>query len=177
MAGWIKIYTGPMFSRKTEELLVELHRFQLAKKSVVLFKHSLDVRYDRAQAVSHDGRRMDAVATSDPAEVLRMGRGFDVIGIDEAQFFPEGIVEVVQELADMGKRVIVAGLDKDYLGRPFGPMPALLAIADEVVKLYAVCTVCGAPATFTIRKTGERDLIVVGGAEMYEPRCREHRRV
>lgn len=176
MPGWIKVYTGPMFSRKTEELLVELHRFQLARRNVVLFKHSIDIRYERDQAVSHDGRKMGAISTSDPADLLEKGKGFDVIGIDEAQFFSIKIVDAVEELADMGKRVVVAGLDKDYLGRPFGPMPQLLAIADEVVKLQAVCTVCGAPATFTVRKVREvSDLIVVGGSEIYEPRCRDHR--
>ena len=174
MAGWIKIYTGPMFSRKTEELMVEMHRYQIAKKEVKLFKHSLDTRYGD-DIVSHDGHSMPATKVSSPAEILALSINVDVIGIDEAQFFDGKIVDAVQQLADQGKRVVIAGLDKDYLGRPFGPMPYLLAIADEVVKLTAVCSVCGAPATFTVRLSKSSEEVLVGGVGVYEPRCRSHR--
>ncbi|MGC8602043.1 MAG: thymidine kinase [Thermoprotei archaeon] len=174
MAGWIKIYTGPMFSRKTEELMVEMHRYQIAKKEVKLFKHSLDTRYGD-DIVSHDGHSMPATKVSSPAEILVLSTNVDVIGIDEAQFFDGKIVDAVQQLADQGKRVVIAGLDKDYLGRPFGPMPYLLAIADEVVKLTAVCSVCGAPATFTVRLSKSSEEVLVGGVGVYEPRCRSHR--
>jgi len=150
MSGWIKIYTGPMSSRKTEELMIEMHRYQIAKKSVKLFKHSLGTRYGNS-VVSHDGRSMPAVAVSSSRELLEAAKGADVVGIDEAQFFDDGTINVVQSLADEGKRVVLAGLDRDYLGRPFGPMPGLLAIADEVVKSTAVCSVCGGPGTFTLR--------------------------
>ncbi len=176
MAGWIKIYTGPMFSRKTEELMVEMHRYQIAKKEVRLFKHSLDKRYGDG-IVSHDGHSMPGTTVSSALEILALSKEADVIGIDEAQFFDMKIVDAVQWLADQGKRVVLAGLDKDYLGRPFGPMPYLLAIADEVVKLTSVCSVCGAPATFTARLSGSSEEVLVGGLGVYEPRCRDHRLV
>lgn len=174
MAGWIKVYAGPMFSRKTEELLVELHRYQIAKMTVKLFKNKLDNRYGDG-VVSHDGRSMPAIAVSGSQEIMGASAGADVIGVDEAQFFDEGLLNVVEKLADEEKRVILAGLDKDYMGRPFGPMPQLLAVADEVVKLSAVCSVCGAPATFTVRLSNSSDEILIGGFGIYEPRCREHR--
>jgi len=174
MSGWIKIYTGPMFSRKTEELMVEMHRYQIAKKSVKLFKHALDSRYGNG-VVSHDGRSMPAAVVSSSRELMEAAKGADVVGIDEAQFFDDGIINAVQSLADEGKRVILAGLDKDYLGRPFGPMPGLLAIADEVVKLTAVCSVCGGPATFTVRLSASSEEVLIGGFGLYEPRCRDHR--
>ncbi len=174
MVGWIKVYTGPMFSRKTEELIVELHRYMLAKKSVVLFKHRLDNRYGDG-VISHDGRKMNSISVESSESLLTMGNGHDVIGIDEAQFFDPGIVKACEKLADAGIRVVVAGLDKNYLGEPFGPMPQLLAIADEVIKLTAVCTVCGNPATFSVRKVINKNEILIGGKESYEPRCRLHR--
>ena len=174
MGGWIKVYTGPMFSRKTEELIVELHRYMLAKKSVILFKHQIDIRYGEG-VVSHDGKKMDAINVKNSGEILRLGKGYDVVGIDESQFFDQGIVSVAQTLADSGSRVLIAGLDKNYLGEPFGPMPQLLAIADEVIKLTAVCTVCGNPATFTVRKVKNEKEVLIGGMETYEPRCRLHR--
>lgn len=173
--GWIKVYTGPMFSRKTEELLIELKRYELGKKKVVLFKHSIDTRYSDEYVVSHDGRKMRAINVTSSSEIYKIAKDYEVVGIDEAQFFDFGIVEVVVKLADEGKRVVLAGLDKNYLGKPFGPMPYLLAVADEVVKLTAICSVCGEPATFTIRKTSEKDEILIGGYESYEPRCRLHK--
>ncbi|MGC8569169.1 MAG: thymidine kinase [Nitrososphaeria archaeon] len=176
MQGWIKVFTGPMFSRKTEELLVELHKYELARKRVVLFKHSLDTRYGE-DVVSHDGRRMKAIITPDPGKIYEIGKDFDVIGIDEAQFYSNEIVDVIMKLADEGKRVVLAGLDKNYLGKPFGSMPYILAVADEVVKLTAICSVCGEPATFSFRKYGSSEEILIGGSDIYEPRCRLHRKV
>ncbi|MDP8022996.1 MAG: thymidine kinase [Nitrososphaeria archaeon] len=177
MQGWIKVYTGPMFSRKTEELLIELRRYELGKKKIALFKHAIDNRYGEEYVVSHDGRKMKAFKVSDPYDIYKIGKEYEVIGIDEAQFFGSEIVEVVSKLADEGKRVVVAGLDKNFLGKPFGAMPLLLAIADEVIKLTAVCPICGEPASFTIRKSKEQQEILIGGYDQYEPRCRVHRNV
>jgi len=174
MQGWIKVYTGPMFSRKTEELLIELKRYELAKKKIILFKHAIDNRYGEEYVTSHDGRKMKAIKVSDPSEIYNIGKEYEVIGIDEAQFFDTEIADVVNRLADEGKRIVIAGLDKNFLGKPFGPMPLLLAIADEVIKLTAVCPVCGEPATFTIRKSKEEQEILIGGYDHYEPRCRVH---
>ncbi|MEM0097605.1 MAG: thymidine kinase [Conexivisphaerales archaeon] len=174
MVGWIKVYTGPMFSRKTEELIVELHRYMLAKKRVVLFKHQLDTRYGEG-VISHDGRKMNSISADSSEKVLSIGKKYDVIGVDEAQFFDPDIVNVCEKLANAGLRIVIAGLDKNYLGEPFGPMPQLLAIADEVVKLTAICTVCGNPATFTVRKVNDEKEVLIGGIESYEPRCRMHR--
>jgi len=173
MGGWIKVYSGPMFSRKTEELLIELKRYNFANKKVALFKHSIDTRL-KDMVKSHDGRYMPAIAVNGSGEIAPQSGGYEVIGIDEAQFFDEGIIEVVSDLADDGRRVIIAGLDKDYLGKPFGPMPGLLAIADEVIKLTAVCMICGEPATFSARKVSSDQSILIGGEDVYEPRCRTH---
>ena len=179
-AGWIKVFTGPMFARKTDELLIEVKRQLLAKRKVLILKHKLDSRYSTDEVVSHDGRKMKAVPVEGSADVERLASDYDVIAIDEVQFFDDGIVDVVRRLANSGKLVILAGLDKDFRGDPFGPMPKILAIADEVVKLTAVCTVCGGPATMTQRlidgKPAPRNspTILVAGRESYEPRCRVH---
>jgi len=146
----------------------------LAKKKVILFKHKLDTRYGE-DVITHDGRKMNAIPIESSESMSSRGYGYDVIGIDEAQFFDPGIVNACEKLADSGSRVVIAGSDKNYLGEPFGPMPQLLAIADEVVKLTAVCTVCGNPATFTVRKVVNKNEILIGGKEFYEPRCRLHR--
>ncbi|RSN74342.1 thymidine kinase [Candidatus Methanodesulfokora washburnensis] len=181
MGGWIKIFTGPMFARKTDELLIEVKRYLLAKKKVVLFKHSIDSRYSHAEIVSHDGRRMEAIPVSSSDELRSLiPDDADVIAVDEVQFFDQGIVGVVKDLAKSGKTVLLAGLDKDFRGDPFGPMPYLLAIADDVVKLTAVCTVCGGPATMSQRLIDGKPApktsptILVAGKESYEPRCRAH---
>jgi thymidine kinase len=162
-----------MFSGKSEELIRRIRRAQIARQAVQLFKPVLDTRYAGDHIVSHSDMRMPSEVVSSAAEVLsRVREGTEVVGIDEGQFFDSGLVEVVNALAGRGVRVIVAGLDQDYLGRPFEPMPQLLAIAEYVDKTLAICMQCGAPANRTQRLGAETDRVVVGGAEEYEARCR-----
>ncbi|ADU51348.1 Thymidine kinase [Thermaerobacter marianensis DSM 12885] len=184
MAGYLEVITGGMFSGKTEELLRRVQRARIARRQVLLCKPDLDHRYRRDAVASHDGRDLQAavVPAGRPEELLALARAAraDVVGIDEAQFFAPGIVPTVLELVAEGRRVIVSGLDMDFARRPFGPMPELMAVADEVVKLKAICVVCGEPATFTQRLIGGRPaapddpVILIGGQESYEPRCRRH---
>lgn len=172
-SGWIEVIAGPMFSGKTEELIRRLRLATIAKQRVQIFKHAMDKRYDETYIVSHTDQRFNAEPVGSSAEILeRIGDSTRVIGIDEAQFFDAGIVGVVCKLADRGLRVIIAGLDQDYLGQPFGPMPELLAAAESVLKLKAVCMVCGGEAAKTQRITRENKQVVVGSSEHYEARCR-----
>lgn len=164
-----------MFSGKTEELLRRVKRARLARQRVVLFKPRIDNRYDDVKVVSHEGIKADATAVSSAAEMLALldlSNLPDVIGVDEAQFFDEGIVEVVDDLANRGARVICAGLDQDYRGKPFGPIAALLSVAEYITKLQAICSRCGAPACRSQRLVGMEGQLFVGGATDYEPRCR-----
>ncbi len=163
-----------MFSGKTEELLRRVKRARLAKQRVLLFKPRIDNRYDDVKVVSHEGLKADAhpVATSAELEALVDKKVAEVVGVDEAQFFDDGIVEVADRLANEGLRVICAGLDQDYRGRPFGPMPSLMSIAEQVTKLHAVCSRCGADASRSQRLIGTEGQLFVGGAADYEPRCR-----
>jgi len=171
--GWIEVVCGPMFSGKSEELIRRLRRAEIARQRVQIFKPIIDQRYSSDQIVSHDDGRIHAIAVNNAAEVeARLDLRTEVIGIDEAQFLGGAMVEFVVRLADMGKRVVIAGLDTDYLGRPFHPMPELLAVADEITKTLAICMQCGNPAKHTQRLIGSEDLIVVGAAGMYEARCR-----
>jgi thymidine kinase len=171
--GWIEVICGPMFSGKSEELIRRLRRAEIARQRVQIFKPIIDQRYSSDQIVSHDDGRIHAIAVNNAAEVeARLDLRTEVIGIDEAQFLGAAVVEFVVRLADMGKRVVIAGLDTDYLGRPFHPMPELLAVADEITKTLAICMQCGNPAKHTQRLIGSEDLIVVGAAGMYEARCR-----
>jgi thymidine kinase len=171
--GCIEVVCGSMFSGKTEELLRRLKRARLAKQPVQLFKPRLDDRYDAVKVVSHEGMNADAVPVTTAADLLTLAPAETaVVGIDEVQFFDERIVTVAQTLADRGVRVIVAGLDQDYLGRPFGPMGALLAVAEYVTKLHAVCAVCGAHASRSQRLVANEGQLFVGGAAAYEARCR-----
>jgi len=171
--GWIEVVCGPMFSGKSEELIRRLRRAEIARQRVQIFKPQIDQRYGDSHIVSHSELkiRSDSVQTAADLEA-RLDRRTEVIGIDEAQFLGEGIVDVVVRLADLGKRIIIAGLDTDYLGRPFHPMPELLAVADEITKTLAICMQCGNPAKHTQRLIASEDLIVVGAAGMYEARCR-----
>jgi thymidine kinase len=168
-----------MFSGKSEEMIRRLRRAEIAGQKVVIFKPRIDDRYDVADVVSHAGVRMRGVPVSSSAEVLARAPGHDVVGIDEAQFFDSGIVAAALHLADAGQRVVAAGLDQDFRRLPFGPMPELLAVAELVDKLQAVCHRCGGPATTTQRLVDGRpapysgDTIVVGAAEQYEARCRD----
>lgn len=171
--GCIEVVCGSMFSGKTEELLRRLKRAQLARQPVQLFKPRLDDRYDAVKVVSHEGMNADALPVASADELLeRALQETAVVGIDEVQFFDARIVAVAQALADRGVRVIAAGLDQDYLGQPFGPMGPLLAVAEYVTKLHAVCAVCGAHASRSQRLVASEGQLFVGGAAAYEARCR-----
>src|SRR5690348_9838762 len=171
--GWIEVICGPMFSGKSEELIRRLRRAEIARQRVQIFKPAIDQRYSEDHIVSHSEIKMRSECVKDIHEFqARLDIRTEVIGIDEAQSLGMEVVDVVIRLADMGKRVIIAGLDTDYLGRPFHPMPELLAIADEITKDLAICVQCGNPAKHTQRLVASEDLIVVGAAGMYEARCR-----
>ncbi|MFB0516528.1 MAG: thymidine kinase [Candidatus Neomarinimicrobiota bacterium] len=170
--GWIEVISGSMFSGKTEELIRRLRRAQIAKQSVAIFKPQLDDRYSESDIVSHSQLRIPSTPVSSPQEILKHADEADVIGIDEAQFFEPDIVSVVKELAGRGKRVVVAGLDKDYRGEPFGALPELMAEAEYVTKTLAICMRCGEPANFTQRLTRDDRRILIGETDIYEARCR-----
>lgn len=171
--GWIEVVCGPMFSGKSEELIRRLRRAEIARQRVQIFKPGIDERYSHDHIVSHSELKIRSEGVKDAADVMsRVDLRTEVIGMDEAQFLGDGIVDAVVRLADMGKRVLIAGLDTDYLGRPFHPMPELLAVADEITKTLAICMQCGNPAKHTQRLVNTNELIVVGAAEMYEARCR-----
>lgn len=177
--GWVEVICGSMFSGKSEELIRRVRRTQFAKQHVIVLKPSIDKRYSEEDVVSHNGASITAVPVTSSTEIYDyVTEELDVIAIDEVQFFDEGIVEVVQSLANRGFRVIVAGLDQDFRGLPFGQVPQLMAIAEGVTKLQAVCAKCGAPASRTQRLINgepaslESPIILVGAAESYEPRCR-----
>jgi thymidine kinase len=171
--GCVEVVCGSMFSGKTEELLRRIKRAQLARQPVQLFKPRLDDRYDAVKVVSHEGMNADAVPVTDADELFALTRPETaVVGIDEAQFFDARIVATTQRLADRGTRVIAAGLDQDYRGEPFGPMGSLLAVAEYVTKLHAVCAVCGAHASRSQRLVAKEGQLFVGGAAAYEARCR-----
>lgn len=176
--GWIEVITGCMFAGKTEELIRRINVLQFAKKKVVVFKPKIDNRYDEDKIVSHCGTHFESYAIADSKEILDLVKDADVIAIDEVQFFDEGIVDICNHYADMGKRVMCAGLDMNFRGEPFGIMPRLVTYAEFVTKLTAVCTKCGAPATRTQRLVNREParyddpIILVGAAESYEARCR-----
>jgi thymidine kinase len=171
--GWIEVICGPMFSGKSEELIRRLRRAMIARKRVQVFKPSLDDRYAPDEIVSHGDMRMKSEVIHKAEEVLeRLDWRTEVIGIDEANFLGEGLITAATRLADSGKQVIVAGLDTDYLGRPFAPIPELLALAESITKTLAICMRCGNPAKHTQRLVASEELIVVGAAGMYEARCR-----
>ena len=170
--GWVEVICGSMFSGKTEELIRRLRRAQIANLKVEIFKPQLDTRYHDSKVVSHQGTEISSQSVSSSQQILLLGEGTDVVGIDEAQFFDHGIVDVVRQLANQGTRVIVAGLDMDYAGRPFGPMPQLLATAEFVTKVHAICQQCGALANYSYRLTASEDRVLLGEKESYEPRCR-----
>jgi len=171
--GHVEVITGGMFSGKSEELVRRLRRAAIARQSVQVFKPRTDTRHDAARLVTRDNRELDAHTVADSAELAeQLEAGVQVVGIDEAQFFDEGLVELVEELADRGVRVIVAGLDLDYLRRPFGPLPAILALAEFVDKMHAVCVRCGGTAHYSQRIAGGGEQVQVGDADVYEARCR-----
>jgi thymidine kinase len=174
LTGKIEVIAGCMFSGKSEELIRRLRRAQIAKQKVAIFKPKIDDRYSKDEIVSHSAAKIASKVVSQSSEILEQSRHADVVGIDEAQFFDEEIVEVCDKLANDGKRVIVAGLDLDYRGKPFGPMPFLLAIADEVLKTQAVCMKSGLPATRTQRLTESDQLVLIGHTNLYEARHRAY---
>ncbi|MCP4292889.1 MAG: thymidine kinase [bacterium] len=174
-SGWIEIICGPMFSGKSEELIKRLRRAQIAKRRVQIFKHGSDARYDATSIVSHSQMSLPGVAISDINELMELvDDRTELVAIDEGQFFSDDILAVTNKLANQGKRIIVAGLDMDYLGNPFGPMPKLMCSAEYVSKQLAICMSCGDPANFTQRLTQATEQVVVGADETYEARCRLH---
>ena len=173
--GWIEVICGPMFSGKSEELIKRIRRAQIAKRRVQIFKHGIDARYDATSIVSHSQQSLPGTAVQKAGDILDLvDDRTELVAIDEGQFFDPELVEVANRLANLGKRVIVAGLDMDYRGKPFGPMPELICTAEDITKQLAICMVCGDPANFTQRLTEATGQIVVGAAETYEARCRHH---
>src|SRR5947199_6970394 len=171
--GWIEVICGPMFSGKSEELIRRLRRAEIARQRVQIFKPTIDQRYSDSHIASHNDRRIHSECVSGAAEVeAKLDLRTEVIGFDEAQFLGEAMIDLVVKFADMGKRIIIAGLDTDYLGRPFHPMPELLAVADEITKALAICMQCGNPAKHTQRLIASEYLIVIGAAGVCEARCR-----
>jgi thymidine kinase len=173
--GSIEVVCGPMFSGKTEELIRRVKRAQIAKQRVQIFKPAIDVRYDVEDVVSHSSQAIKSEPVESAVDILiRLKDSTRVVAIDEVQFFDENIITVVTKLAARGYRVICAGLDLDFRAQPFGPMPALLALADEVMKIHAICTVCGAPATRSQRLSTVKERVLLGETDAYEARCRGH---
>ncbi len=178
-SGWLEVITGPMYCGKSEELIRRLRRVKIAKQKIKVFKPVLDNRYSKKDVVSHSGNSIEAVPVDHPEEILeRIDDSVDVVGIDEAQFFHEDLIEICEDLADSGKRVILAGLDRNFRNEPFGPMPELMARAEYVDKLHAICIQCGEPASRTQRlidgepAAADDPVILVGADEVYEARCR-----
>lgn len=171
-AGWIELVCGAMFSGKTEELIRRVNRSVIARQKVKIFKPELDKRYHPQHVVSHNENTIHAIPVDHADDIALIGNDSDVIGIDEVQFFDDRIVEVCIQLANAGKRVIAAGLDMDFSGKPFGPVPALMAVAEFVTKLHAICTVCGGTASFSYRMADVREKVMLGEKGAYEARCR-----
>jgi thymidine kinase len=171
--GSVEVITGSMFSGKTEELIRRLRRAQFAGLRVEIFKPSIDKRYSEIRVVSHDEKSIVSTPVENSSSILLLSEDVDVVGIDEAQFFDSVIVEVCNKLADKGIRVIVAGLDMDFMGKPFGPMPALLSVAEYVTKVHAICMRCGNLAQYSFRKSDEEQVVVLGEKDKYEPLCRD----
>jgi len=170
--GWIEVICGSMFSGKTEELIRRLNRARIAKQKVEIFKPEIDTRYDKNDVVSHDAKAVSSTPIPNAAQILFYTDDFEVVGIDEAQFFGDELIATCNELANRGKRVIVAGLDMDYQGNPFGPIPKLMAMAEEVTKVHAICIRCGDLAQYSHRTVKNDKLVVLGETEAYEPLCR-----
>ncbi len=170
--GWIEVICGSMFSGKTEELIRRLRRAQFARLRIEIFKPAVDTRFSDEDVISHDERTIPSTPVATASQILLLTSDADVLGIDEAQFFGADLPEVAAQLARDGKRVIVAGLDQDFLGTPFEPMPQLMAMAEFVTKLHAICVVCGAPANHSQRLSAGKERVLLGATDVYEPRCR-----
>lgn len=171
--GWIEVITGSMFSGKTEELIRRLRRATIAMQEVEIFKPQIDVRYSEDEVISHDENAIRSTPVSTAGNILLLANDVDVVGVDEAQFFDMGLIEVCNTLAGSGIRVVVAGLDMDFMGRPFGPMPGLIATAEYVTKVHAICVRCGNLANNTHRKGIAEKLVLLGEMDLYEPLCRK----
>ena len=171
--GWIEVVAGSMFSGKTEELIRRMRRAEYAGQNVEIFKPATDIRYDEENVVSHDRREIRSTPVETSNNILLLTGDTEVVGIDEAQFFDDGLVDVCNTLAKQGKRVIIAGLDMDFTGKPFGPMPALMAIAEYVTKVHAICMRCGNLAQYSYRKIKSNELVLLGEVDEYEPLCRK----
>lgn len=171
--GWVEVICGSMFSGKTEELIRRLNRVKIANRKAEIFKPALDTRYHAVNVVSHNTNEIASTPVDNSQTILLLAGKVDVVGIDEAQFFDSEVVTVCETLANKGVRVIVAGLDRDFSGKPFGPMPQLLAIADYITKLHAICVKCGSIASFSYRTTTQQKQFLLGEKEAYEPRCRK----
>lgn len=170
--GWIEVVCGSMFSGKTEELIRRLNRAKIAKQKVEIFKPAIDTRYDETNVVSHNENAIRSTPIQSSQDMLLLAGNCDVVGVDEAQFFDEGLQEVCIQLANQGIRVIVAGLDMDFTGKPFGPIPGLLAVSEFVTKVHAICVNCGEVASYSYRLTKEENQVLLGEIESYEARCR-----
>ena len=171
-SGWIEVICGGMFSGKTEELLRRIRRAKIAKLSTIIFKPHIDTRYSKNKIVSHNNNSMDSLIVKKTTDILDLGKKYDVLGIDEAQFFDSELTDVCKILAKNNNRVIVAGLDNDYRGLPFGPMPNIMCESDYLDKLSAICIKCGNPASCTQRITKQIEQVVIGETDIYEARCR-----
>ncbi len=171
-SGWIEVICGSMFSGKTEELIRRLKRAKIANQKVEIFKPKIDTRYDKNEVVSHDANSILSIPVDHSNKLVSLSEGVGVVGVDEAQFFDEGIVRVCQQLAMRGTRVIVAGLDMDFRGEPFGPIPGLLAVAEYITKVHAICQHCGNLATHSYRLSEDEATVVLGEKDRYEARCR-----
>ena len=172
--GWIEVICGSMFSGKTEELIRRLRRAEWAQLNVQLVKPALDSRHSPERVTSHDRRSFRSQTAGQAGDLVKMAAGCDVLGIDEAQFFDNNLVSVCNDLAEQGVRVIVAGLDMDFRGRPFGPVPHIMAVAEHVTKLHAICVECGGAAHFSHRTSDQNEQVLVGAKEQYEALCRKH---
>ncbi|HMQ11280.1 MAG TPA: thymidine kinase [Oligoflexia bacterium] len=170
--GWIEVICGSMFSGKTEELIRRIRRANIARQRVILFKPEIDNRYAESLVISHSQQKIEAIVARNTQDIIEKSRGYEVVGIDEAQFFGLSLVETCQTLADEGKRVIVSGLDQDYKGKPFEPIPQLLAIAEYITKNLAICMRCGNPANRNQRLSNHKQRVMLGGHDSYEARCR-----
>jgi len=171
--GWIEVICGSMFSGKTEELIRRLNRARIAKQKVEVFKPAIDTRYDQEDVVSHDEKKSPSIPVENASQILFYAEDFEVVGIDEAQFFGSELVQVCNQLAEKGKRVVVSGLDMDYTGKPFGPIPQLLSVAEYVTKVHAICMRCGDLANYSHRTVSNEHLVMLGETESYEPLCRK----
>jgi len=170
--GSIEVITGSMFSGKTEELIRRLRRAQFAGQKVEIFKPSIDKRYSETRVVSHDDKSIISTPVDNASAILLLAGDVEVVGIDEAQFFDDSIIEICNALADNGVRIVIAGLDMDFMGKPFGPVPALLAVAEYVTKVHAICMRCGNLAQYSFRKSEDSQVVLLGEKNLYEPLCR-----